>query len=52
MWHHPKIAPVAALATILTLAAVDNLFNTSPTIVCILATGGLSGLMAENLRVR
>jgi hypothetical protein len=52
IWHHPKIAPVAALVTVLTLAAMDHLLNTSPTIVCTLATGGLSGLMAENLRVR
>jgi hypothetical protein len=52
LWHHPKLAPVAALATVLTLSVVDHLLNTSPTIVCILATGGLSGLMAENLRVR
>ncbi len=52
VWHHPKIAPVAAITTILVLAAMDHLLNTSPTIVCILATGGLSGLMAENLRIR
>jgi hypothetical protein len=52
LWLHPKLAPVAALATILTLAVADHLLNTSPTIVCILMAGGLNGLMADNLRVQ
>ncbi len=48
-WSHPKIAPAAAIALMLVCYMIDNLLNAMTVPVFLLATGGLSGLMATEL---
>jgi hypothetical protein len=48
-WSHPRIAPAAAIALMLVCYMIDNLLNAMTVPVFILATGGLSGLMATQL---
>ncbi len=43
-WHQKKAAPIACLAVILVLFAIDNLINAMLNPVFVLAMGGLSGL--------
>lgn len=46
-WRAPAGAPVAALATLLVLHSVDNLFNAMTSPVFIIIAGGLAGLAAQ-----
>jgi hypothetical protein len=42
-WHHPAVAPGAALAMLVVIYALDNLFNAMVNPIYMLAAGGLSG---------
>ncbi|MFW5652869.1 MAG: O-antigen ligase family protein [Planctomycetota bacterium] len=41
-WRHPLVAPTIALATIVSLYAVDSLLNAMPNPLFVLTTGGLA----------
>jgi len=49
IWGDPRVAPAAAITLILVCYMIDNLLNAVTMPVFILATGGLSGLMATHL---
>ncbi|MDB5296998.1 MAG: putative rane protein [Phycisphaerales bacterium] len=43
-WHHPAVAPVAAMSVLLLLHMVDNLLNAMLNPLFMLALGGISGI--------
>ncbi|GAB4142640.1 MAG: hypothetical protein Fur0046_19300 [Cyanobacteria bacterium J069] len=47
-WHHQRLAPVVALAVILSLNMVDALLNAFPHPLLTLSVGGILGLFADN----
>ncbi|MCI0364758.1 MAG: hypothetical protein L0Y44_04570 [Phycisphaerales bacterium] len=53
-WAHPAVAPAAALAMLLMLWSIDNLFNAMINPIYVLAAGGLSGfyIAFPHLRAR
>lgn len=46
-WFNPKVAPVIAVAVVVTLYMVDNLINAMFNPVFPLATGGIAGLLVQ-----
>jgi hypothetical protein len=54
-WFHPKVAPVAMLAVVISLYALDCTLNNQPNPVFTLASGGIAGVVLkepENLKVK
>lgn len=47
LWHNPKVAPVAALAVLLTLYMVDCVLNAMINPIYILACGGITGFVLK-----
>lgn len=50
LWHHPKVAPAAALTVLLVLYMVDCLLNALINPIYILASGGIAGLALKQTR--
>jgi len=48
-FSHPALAGVLAMASLLTLYAIDNLVNSMPNPIFILGLGGLCGLCTQNV---
>jgi hypothetical protein len=49
LWSHPAFAPAAALAVVLIIYAIDNLFNAFLNVGFLLAAGGLSSVTGARL---
>ena len=51
-WSNHKVAPAAVLTVIVTLYMLDCLLNNHPNPIFILATGGISGLVVEQMKLQ
>jgi hypothetical protein len=50
LWSHPKVAPAATLAVLMSLYMMDCIVNAMLNPVYILASGGISGLVVKYMR--